>query len=100
MSLTQTTGQPPRLGRHALVIGGSLAGLLATRVLATCFEHVTCIERDTLTEEVTYRKGVPQGRHAHGLLASGFRAIQQLFPDFAADLLDAGALLTDLTGDL
>ena len=98
MLLAQTAEYPTRLGRHALVIGGSLAGLLATRVLAESFEKITCIERDTLTEAATHRKGVPQSRHAHGLLASGFGAMQRLFPDFAAEIL-AGALLGDLVGD-
>ena len=37
----------PRLSSRC-VAGGSMAGLLATRVLADHFEHVTLIERDVL----------------------------------------------------
>ena len=35
---------------HAVVLGGSFAGLLAARVLSDHFEHVTLIERDVYTE--------------------------------------------------
>ncbi len=56
---------------HAVVIGGSMAGLLAARVLSDHFEQVTIIERDRLTRDADPRKGVPQGRHVHGLLARG-----------------------------
>jgi phytoene dehydrogenase-like protein len=32
--------------KHAIVIGGSIAGLCAGRVLSDFFEHVTVIDRD------------------------------------------------------
>ena len=35
-----------RTNRQALVIGGSMAGLLAARVLADHFSQVTILERD------------------------------------------------------
>ncbi len=47
---------------HAVVIGGSMAGLLAAHVLSDHFEQVTLIERDRLTGDAEARKGVPQGR--------------------------------------
>jgi hypothetical protein len=50
---------------HAVVVGGSMAGLLAARVLADHFEQVTLVERDALTDSVQTRKGVPQGRMLH-----------------------------------
>jgi len=56
---------------HAIVIGGSMAGLLAARVLSDHFERVTIIERDQLIDDAEPRKGVPQGRHVHALLAGG-----------------------------
>ncbi len=65
---------------HAVAIGGSMAGLLAARVLADHFEHVTVIERDTFPRDPEVRKGVPQGAHVHALLAAGMRVLQQLFP--------------------
>src|SRR5579862_5738472 len=57
--------------QHAIVIGGSMAGLLAARVLSDHFERVTIIERDQLIDDTQPRKGVPQGRHVHALLAGG-----------------------------
>jgi heterodisulfide reductase subunit A-like polyferredoxin len=48
-------------GHHAVVIGGSMAGLLAARVLSDHFEQVTIIERDQLTGDAEARKGIPQG---------------------------------------
>ena len=41
--------------RHAVVIGGSMAGLLAARVLSDHFAQVTIIERDNLTGEAEAR---------------------------------------------
>lgn len=57
--------------KHAIVLGGSMAGLLASRVLFDHFEQVSLIERDALPTRPEQRRGVPQGRHTHGLLASG-----------------------------
>ena len=35
-------------GHHAIVIGGSIAGLVAARVLAAHFDRVTVYDRDAL----------------------------------------------------
>jgi glycine/D-amino acid oxidase-like deaminating enzyme len=59
------SGQNASGNRHAVVIGASMAGLLAARVLSDHFEQVTIIEGDQLPEGGEPRKGVPQGRHAH-----------------------------------
>lgn len=58
---------------RAVVIGGSMAGLLAARVLAESFAEVTVIDRDLLPACPEHRRGVPQARHAHALLAGGQR---------------------------
>lgn len=55
-------------GAHAIVMGGSIAGLLAARVLSDHFDKVTLVERDRFPDGVETRKGVPQGRPTHGLL--------------------------------
>ena len=62
--------------RHAVVIGGSMAGLAAARVLADHFDQVTVLDRDDLPDTAATRKGVPQGRHAHGLPARGRVAVR------------------------
>ena len=63
------------------VIGGSIAGLLAARVLCDHAREVVLIERDRIGEHPSgARKGVPQAHHAHAILASGQRAIESLCP--------------------
>jgi len=76
---------------HAVVLGASMAGLLAARVLSESFERVTVIERDDLAEPGD-RQGVPQGRHVHALLARGKQIFEELFPGFTAQLLADGAV--------
>jgi 2-polyprenyl-6-methoxyphenol hydroxylase-like FAD-dependent oxidoreductase len=85
---------------HAVVIGGSMAGLLASRVLADYFDTVSIIERDHLTDSVEPRKGVPQGRHLHGILKRGAMILEQLFPNFISELMEGGASEVDNSGDL
>lgn len=70
--------------------------MLVTRVLADFFERVTLIERDTLTDAPETRKGVPQGRHAHALLARGEQILSSLFPGLTDDLVRGGALSDDM----
>ncbi len=77
---------------HALVIGGSMAGLLTARVLSEHFERVTLIERDHLIDDAQPRKGVPQGRHVHTLLAGGAAILGEYFPDLFAALEEDGAV--------
>jgi flavin-dependent dehydrogenase len=64
----------------AVVVGASIAGLLAARVLADHFARVVILERDMLPERPESRKGVPQGRHAHALLGQGRQIMEQLLP--------------------
>src|SRR5262245_49165907 len=78
--------------QHALVIGGSMAGLLAARVLADYVDQVTVIDRDTFPSLPTHRGGVPQSHHAHALLGRGQLILPQLFPGLLDDLRAAGAL--------
>jgi 2-polyprenyl-6-methoxyphenol hydroxylase-like FAD-dependent oxidoreductase len=86
--------------QHAVVIGGSMAGLLAARVLSDHCERVTLIERDNLPEFAEHRRGVPQGRHTHGLLASGREVLEQYFPGIAQELIAAGAVPGDILQSL
>ncbi|MGY1683122.1 hypothetical protein [Geodermatophilus sp. SYSU D01176] len=63
------TTRDPR--ERAVVLGGSTAGLLAARVLADTHPEVVVVQRDELPEGAAHRRGVPQGRHVHGLLGRG-----------------------------
>ena len=76
---------------HAVVLGASMAGLLTARVLSESFASVTVLERDDLAAPGD-RRGVPQGRHVHALLARGERVLAELFPGITAELLADGAV--------
>ena len=78
--------------QQAVVIGGSIAGLTAARVLADFFARVTIIERDAFPQDVAFRSGAPQARHAHMLLPRGLAILEQQFPGLTGDLLDNGAV--------
>ncbi|MGH3770941.1 MAG: FAD-dependent oxidoreductase [Pseudonocardiaceae bacterium] len=81
----------PSSGRHAVVIGSGLAGLLAARVLVDHFDQVTILDRDRFPDKPEHRKGTPQSFHAHGLPLRGREIIDELFPGIEADLGAAGA---------
>ncbi len=76
--------------KHTVVIGGSVAGLCAARVLSDCFERVTLYERDPLPEEPVNRSAIPQGQHVHLLMARGAEELEKLLPGLLDDLTSAG----------
>ncbi|GIG62291.1 FAD-binding monooxygenase [Longispora fulva] len=84
----------------AVVLGGSMAGLLTARVLSEFYGQVTVVERDELPDGSAQRRGVPQGRHLHALLARGGEVLDELFPGLTADLIGAGAPSGDLLGGI
>jgi glycine/D-amino acid oxidase-like deaminating enzyme len=84
---------------RAIVMGGSIAGLTAARVLSDHFREVILVERDQFGELGEHRRGVPQGRHTHGLLAGGLRALEDFSPGLFAEARRAGGLGVDLTRD-
>jgi 2-polyprenyl-6-methoxyphenol hydroxylase-like FAD-dependent oxidoreductase len=82
--------------RHAVVLGGSMAGILAARVLAESFQDVVVVDRDALLGVREARRGAPHARHAHGLHARGHLIFEELFPDLTAELSAAGIPTGDL----
>lgn len=80
------------IGKQAIVIGSSMAGLTAAHVLSKHFDHVVVIERDQLTGAPEARAGVPQGRQPHGLLVRGQMILESYFPGLVQELLAAGAV--------
>mgnify|MGYP003867763875 CR=1 FL=1 len=76
---------------HAIIIGGSLAGLLASRVLAKHFDRVSIVERDFFPEKPAPRPGIPQSRHLHILLNRGKMILEEFFPGLENELVAAGA---------
>ena len=88
-----------QIGDRAVVLGASMAGLLAAQVLADAYGQVTVIDRDELPMTPMHRRGVPHGRHLHALAARGQQALDELFGGLTAELVahgaPAGNLLTD-----
>jgi 2-polyprenyl-6-methoxyphenol hydroxylase-like FAD-dependent oxidoreductase len=76
---------------RALVLGGSMGGLLAARALSEYASSVLVVERDELRPRPEPRRGVPQGRHVHALLARGAEVLESLFPGVLEELVAAGA---------
>jgi 2-polyprenyl-6-methoxyphenol hydroxylase-like FAD-dependent oxidoreductase len=76
---------------HAVVIGGSLAGLCAGRVLTEFFDRVSIVERDSFPDGVADRAGVPHSRQYHYLMLRGRREFARLFDGLDAMLIERGA---------
>ena len=89
-----------KIGDHAVVLGASMAGLLAARVLSDAYQRVTVVDRDTLPNKPGNRRGVPQGRHAHVLVPRGTQILDELFPGLLDDLVAGGAPMIRDLGEL
>jgi 2-polyprenyl-6-methoxyphenol hydroxylase-like FAD-dependent oxidoreductase len=90
----------PARRETAVVIGAGIAGLATARALADRFRRVVVLDRDTLPDQATPRRGAPQTHHAHVLLAAGQRALEELFPGLGDELIGAGAVPFDPGQDL
>ncbi|MFC5280001.1 FAD-dependent oxidoreductase [Halorubrum rubrum] len=88
------------LGDRAVVLGGSVAGLCAARVLADAFDEVVVLERDPIPETPRPRDGAPQTSHPHAMLEAGRATIEDLLPGFGERLLSAGGLLIDAAREM
>lgn len=97
--LTNDARSSDSSNRRAIVIGGSIAGLLAARVLANYFDRVIIVERDRFPEKPAPRQGVPQSYQLHALLTRGQRILEQLFPGLKDELVEKKALSIDWTAD-
>jgi 2-polyprenyl-6-methoxyphenol hydroxylase-like FAD-dependent oxidoreductase len=85
--------------KHAVVLGGSIAGMLTARVLADRYDRVTIVERDRLPSTVEHRRGLPHGRHVHGMLPKGRQIVEELLPGFTQHVVSAGGLTGDILGN-
>lgn len=90
----------PSVGERAVVIGGSVAGLCAARVLADGFQTVTVIEKDSIPGGPEPRRGVPQGSQIHALQEAGRATLEDLLPGFGEDVIAAGGLMIDGASDI
>lgn len=89
---------------HAIIIGGSITGLLTAQVLANHAAQVTIIEKDVISasstgsasSEIVQRKGAPQASQFHVMQQGGVNLIQKLFPDLDIDWEKNGIAGTDI----
>ncbi|MGA5526327.1 FAD-dependent monooxygenase [Streptomyces pseudogriseolus] len=82
------------MSRRAVVIGAGLSGMLAAAVLSAAgADEVVVVDRDELPDGPEHRRGLPQGRHAHLLMAGGLTAMEELLEgaELRKRLLAAGA---------
>ncbi|MGQ9347066.1 FAD-dependent oxidoreductase [Mycolicibacterium gilvum] len=64
-------------------------------MLADFYQSVTVVERDVLPTDPVPRRGVPQGRLIHALLAGGAQIFDELFPGLLGELVANGAIRWD-----
>ncbi|MFJ2766840.1 FAD-dependent oxidoreductase [Streptomyces sp. NPDC087300] len=95
MAKIQHSSSPGTRWGRAVVIGGGYAGLVTARVLADHFTEVLLLERDPVDSGTGVHPHVPQGYHAHALLARGGDALEGLFPGLRAELAELGAPVFD-----
>ncbi len=88
------------LGEHAVIIGGSIAGLMTARALSDFFDQVTVLERDQIEDHPAIHKSIPQGNHVHALLVGGQQVMSRLYPGFVDKLLGLGAIRARLGKDI
>jgi 2-polyprenyl-6-methoxyphenol hydroxylase-like FAD-dependent oxidoreductase len=81
---------------RAVVLGGSIAGSLAARVLAEFYREVLVVDRDKVLGVQVARRGAPHAHHAHGLHARGHLILEDLFPGLTEEIIATGAWTTDL----
>lgn len=84
------------IGDRAIVLGGSVAGSFAARVLSDWYTEVIVVDRDTVLGVDTPRRGNSHTAHAHGLHARGLQMVEELFPNTLDELRAARLPVGDL----
>ncbi|MDG5482761.1 FAD-binding oxidoreductase [Mycolicibacterium gadium] len=80
----------------AVVIGGSIAGIAAAKVLTETFERVIVLEKDGRHSRREGRPGAAQGWHLHHLLTAGQIELERIFPGIVDDMVAEGAFKVDM----
>ncbi|MER7166851.1 FAD-binding monooxygenase [Micromonospora sp. NPDC000207] len=85
-----------KIGDHAVVLGGSIGGMLAARVLADAYHRVTVVDRDDVAAVgPQLRPAISWAGHIHALLERGRQIISELFPTFVDDMIALGVPVGD-----
>lgn len=93
LSSTQPPAERAVLMTRAVVIGGSVAGLAAARVLSDHCDEVVVLEQDVSAPDGEgSRRYVPQGRQVHSLLPAGQLQLDRWFPNFSAECVADGSV--------
>ncbi|OXM83451.1 FAD dependent oxidoreductase [Paenibacillus rigui] len=79
------------LGGKAIIIGGSVAGLMTAKVLSAFYREILIVEKDVLPDQPVNRTGTPHGFHPHRFTNRGKMITERLFPGYEQDLLALGA---------
>ncbi|MEV6404103.1 FAD-dependent oxidoreductase [Streptomyces bobili] len=85
---------------RVVVVGGSIAGMLAAAAVKDYVASVEIVEAHDLPEGPESRTGVPQAAHIHFLHAGGADAIESLLPGTVDQLLAAGANRIPMTTNM
>lgn len=80
----------------AVVIGGSIAGIAAAKMLSGTFERVIVLEKDDPHRRREGRSGAAQGWHLHHLLTAGRIELERIFPGIIDDMVREGAFDVDM----
>ncbi|MFF9091290.1 NAD(P)/FAD-dependent oxidoreductase [Streptomyces sp. NPDC014991] len=91
---------PHRTPARVIVVGGSVAGMLAAAAVKEHVDSVEIIEAHELPEGPEPRTGVPQAVHLHILQAGGAEAIDTLLPGSTDLMVAAGAHRIPMTTNI
>lgn len=64
------------MAERAVVVGTGMGDLAAAKAIAPFFERVIVLDRDALPDAPAPRVRTPQAAHAHPVLASGEKALE------------------------
>ncbi|MFD9481923.1 NAD(P)/FAD-dependent oxidoreductase [Streptomyces nojiriensis] len=95
--MSEATSHDPK---RVVIIGGSLAGMLAAAAVKEHVDSVEILEAHELPAGSEPRTGVPQAAHIHWLQAGGAEAIDALLPGSIDLLMAAGAHRIPVTTDM
>src|SRR5690348_11742191 len=88
-----------------VILGGSISGILSTSAFYQAAQRIDIVEQDEVDWNGTtigsyLKQGTPQEVHIHGLLESGRKCMERLFPGFTERLVKNGARKMDRTRDI
>ena len=88
------------VNKTAIIVGASLAGLMAAKAISPYYSEVIILDKDKLEDKPIAHKGVSQGHHAHSILKAGEEALEELFPGVREELLNTGAHYVDFGNEI